>query len=188
MTPKCCLSFEFAHQIRQWITDHNAKSVCVVGAAWAGLETADALRHRGLDVMVLELAPQVMPLFDEEMTTPLKLAMQAAGVKVITGDALARVTPLPQPSDGTAGPGGLELCTSKGFTFPVDLVVLSIGTKVENGLAKAAGATLGVRGAVKVDEHLRTSVPYVWAVGDLVESTNLVTGSKMNLQLAVRQC
>ena len=79
------------NQIRQWIADHKARSVCVVGAAWAGLEVADALKARGLDVTVLELAPQILPLFDGEMTTPMRLAMQAAGVNVVTGDALASV-------------------------------------------------------------------------------------------------
>jgi NADPH-dependent 2,4-dienoyl-CoA reductase/sulfur reductase-like enzyme len=122
-----------SNQIKQWITDHNAKSATVIGAAWAGLEVAEALHGRGLKVNVLELAPQVlgdppsvrlssvlisgcglpqvMPLMDEEMTIPLKMRMLNNGVNLVTGEGVAAIHP---GDDGCA----LKVLTSKGTSIP----------------------------------------------------------------------
>jgi NADPH-dependent 2,4-dienoyl-CoA reductase/sulfur reductase-like enzyme len=189
----------FFSRISAWIESTSVRRVCVVGAAWAGLETAEALHARGLHVTLLELAPQIMPVVDEEMTVPLRLAIQAAGVDVITGDGIAGIDQVSAPAAGAGGGGGggsagdadarphsLSVRTSGGRSIPSDLVILSLGTRVESKLAVAAGAQLGVRGSVRVDEFMRTTVPGVWAVGDAVETTNIVSGLKTNLQLAVR--
>ena len=101
-----------SNQIRQWIRDHDAKSACVVGAAWSGLEVAESLHHRGLKVSVLELAPQVMPGMDAEMTVPLRSALVKAGVTLVTGEGIASVTP------GVPGVSGLNVATSKGSNIP----------------------------------------------------------------------
>lgn len=134
----------------------DARTAVVIGAGFVGLEVAENLRHRGIDVTVVELAPQVLGALDAEMAVRVQDRLEAHGIRVITG---AQVTAIGESTADIAGPGGTE-------TVPADLVVASIGVTPDSTLAAAAGADLGPRGAILVDEDMRTSVPGIYAVGD----------------------
>ncbi len=153
----------------------GARRAVVVGAGFIGLEVAEAFVHRGLAVTVVELADQVLAPLDPEMAAEVEEALRRGGVDVRTGTGLTAVHPVAD---------GVEVELSDGGRVPADVVVLAVGVKPETRLAREAGLALDARGAVVVDEHLRTSAPGVYAVGDSVQVVDAVTGQPALVPLA----
>jgi NADPH-dependent 2,4-dienoyl-CoA reductase/sulfur reductase-like enzyme/rhodanese-related sulfurtransferase len=165
-----------SRQIRSWIVERRATTAVVVGGGFIGLEMVENLIHRGLAVTVLEKLPQLMPPLDPEMAVSLMEHLAAKGVRFHTGDGLARIE--------ARADGGLVVVTESGTRLPADLVVLAIGVRPETALATAAGLQLGPRGGIVVDAQMRTSDPCIWAVGDVVEVRDVLTGQDTVLPLA----
>ena len=117
-----------------------------------------------------------MPPLDPEMAVPLMEHLASKGVQLHLGDGLARI----EARDG----GGLVVVAESGARLPADLVILAIGVKPETTLAKDAGLEIGPRGGVVVDAQMRTSDPNIWAVGDVVEVQDVLTGQETVLPLA----
>ena len=134
----------------------RARRVVVAGAGFIGLELAENLRHRGLEVAVVEMLPQVLRPFDVEMAHIVAQRLRANGVELHLGTALSGIEPDHVVLDGGAS------------TLPADLVVLSVGVRPESALAGDAGLDLDARGYIVVDAHQRTSDPAIFAVGDAV--------------------
>jgi rhodanese-related sulfurtransferase len=147
-----------------------------VGGGFIGLEMAENLLHRGLEVTLLEKLPQLMPPFDPEMAAPLARHLAEKGVTLRLGDGLAGFE--------AGADGGLVVLAESGARLPADLAMLSIGVRPETGLAREAGLALGPRGGIAVDEQMRSSDPAIWAVGDAVEVRDLVTGQEAIVPLA----
>jgi len=173
------------------IVDGGARRAVVVGAGFIGLEVAEAFRHRGLEVAVVELADQVLIPLDPEMARSVETALRSNGVEVHLGTALTEIHTAMPDWDGADGadlshladyPVVVEL--SDGTRLPADVVLLAVGVRPESGLARAAGLQLNERGAVVVDAHLRTSDPAIYAVGDSVEVVDAVTGAPAMVPLA----
>jgi NADPH-dependent 2,4-dienoyl-CoA reductase/sulfur reductase-like enzyme/rhodanese-related sulfurtransferase len=162
-------------RIRAWIEERKASRAVVVGGGFIGLEMVENLVHRGLAVTVLEQLPQVMPPLDPEMAVSVAQHLTARGVALRLGDGLARIEP--------AG-DGLTVVSQGGGRLPADLVILAIGVRPETGLARAAGLPIGARGGIVVDEQMRTADPRIWAVGDVVEVHDVLTGQETVLPLA----
>ncbi|MCL2160719.1 MAG: FAD-dependent oxidoreductase [Betaproteobacteria bacterium] len=154
--------------------DSGVRRVSVVGAGFIGLEMVEALRHRGLEVTLIERDPQILSPLDAEMTGSLVETLQAQQVKLHIGDGLAAVVPH-QP---------LQLTLSSGARIETDLVVLAIGVRPENKLAQDAGLTLGVGGAIAVNAQQQTSDPAIYAVGDAVQVRHVVNDGLTILPLA----
>ena len=165
-----------SRRIRSWITDHNARSAVVVGGGFIGLEMVENLIHRELSVAILEKLPQVMPPLDPEMAVPLMEHLAAKGVRLHLGDGLARI-------EERAG-AGLVVVAESCARLPADLVILAIGVRPETMLAKDAGLEIGPRGGIVVDAQMRTCDPNIWAVGDVVEVQDVLTGQETVLPLA----
>jgi len=162
-------------RINEWIAAHAAKSAVIVGGGFIGLEMAENLRHLGLEVTVVEMLPQVMPPIDAEMVSPVHDYLKSKGIKLALGAAVA----------GFAQKAGkLEVQTQSGAAHSADIVILAIGVRPETALAKAAGLALGERGGIRVDEQMRSSDPNIWAVGDVVEVRDRITGAWTLLPLA----
>lgn len=164
-----------SRRIRDWIDSHRARRAVVVGGGFIGLEMVENLMHRGLAVTVLEKLGQVMPPLDPEMAAPVQQHLTDRGVDLRLGDGLECIE-----KDDT----GLVVCAESGARLPADLVILAIGVRPEIGLAQKAGIDIGERGAIAVDEHMRTSDPHVWAVGDAVEVRDVLTGQETVVPLA----
>lgn len=143
------------------------KSVAVIGGGFIGLEVAEAMRERRLATTLIELAPQVMGPFDPEMTTPLNQELRLFGVDLRLDTSV---------TEFRANGDGLTLILSDGGRLDVDVTVLAIGVRPETHLAEAAGLELGPTGGIRVDAHMRTSDQHIYAVGDAVEITDLVSG------------
>src|SRR4030095_14703161 len=165
-----------SRRIRSWIVDHSATSAVVVGGGFIGLEMVENLMHRGLSAAVLEKLPQVMPPLDPEIAAPTKEHLVAKGVQLHLGDGLSAI----ETGDG----GGLVVVAESGARLPADLVILAIGVRRETALARDAGLRIGPRGGIAVDAHMRTSDPNIWAVGDVVEVQDVITGQETVLPLA----
>ena len=165
-----------SRRIRSWITEHNARTAVVIGGGFIGLEIVENLIHRELSVTVLEKLPQVMPPLDPEMAVPLMEHLAAKGVQLHLGDGLARI----EERDG----GGLIVVAESEASLPADLVILAIGVRPETVLAKNAGLEIGPRGGIVVDAQMRTRDPKIWAVGDVVEVQDVLTGQETVLPLA----
>ncbi|WP_084125522.1 FAD-dependent oxidoreductase [Demequina sp. NBRC 110054] len=155
----------------------GAKTAAVLGAGFIGLETAEALRERGLNVALIEMAPQVLPPLAPEMARLVELELRANGVDVVTGLAASAVEP-------TASGSGVTVTLSNGAAADVDIVVVSVGVRPNSSLAADAGLEVDERGAIVVDEHQRTADPSIWAVGDAIAVRNAVTGATGPVPLA----
>jgi rhodanese-related sulfurtransferase len=134
------------------------------------------LIHRGLEVTLVERLNQVMPPLDPEMARLVERYMVRHGVRLELNDGVAGFQ---QSADGA-----LEVLTSSGKRLPADIVILAIGVRPETALAKMAGIEIGQRGGIRVDEHMRTSAPDIFAVGDAVEVRDFVTGQWALVALA----
>ena len=154
----------------------GAKRAVVVGAGFIGLEVAEALQHRGLDVAIVELASQVLPILDPEMAHNVEAALLGAGIRLHLATSATRI----RKSTDTS----VDVELADGTVLASDLVLMAIGVRPETTLAVAAGLAVNARGAVIVDEHLHTSAPDVYAVGDAIEVIDAVTGSRASVPLA----
>jgi len=165
-----------SRDVRAWIDAKQAKSAVVVGGGFIGLEMAENLAHRGLSVTVVEMLNQVMPPLDLEMAQPVQQHMETHGIKMALSDGVAGFE--------TNTEGQLVVKTQSGAAHAGDLVILAIGVRPETALAKAAGLELGERGGIRVDDQMHTSDPHIWAVGDAVETRDIITGQAALIPLA----
>jgi NADPH-dependent 2,4-dienoyl-CoA reductase/sulfur reductase-like enzyme/rhodanese-related sulfurtransferase len=153
----------------------GASRALVAGAGYIGLEMAEAFRHRGLEVVLVERLPQVMSVADPDMVGPLHAEIARQGVDLRLGTSVEGFE---------AGPTRLVAALSDGTRVECDLAVLAIGVRPETTLARGAGLALGSTGGILVDEHMRTSVPGIWAVGDAVEVRDTVLDGPALIPLA----
>lgn len=169
----------------QELVSGGARSAVVVGAGFIGLEVAEAFRHRGLEVTIVELADQVLAPLDPEMARAVEVELRHQGVEVRLGTALAGVRATgASEHDGAATRTAVTVDLADGTEVGADVVLLAVGVRPESGLARAAGLELDQRGAVVVDDTLRTSDPAVYAVGDAIEVVDAVTGAPALVPLA----
>ena len=148
----------------------------VVGGGFIGLETAENLVHAGFDVTLIQKPDHVLGPLDPEIACLVQGHVRKHGVKVIANDGVNGFKQL----DG----GAIEVQTSGGKTFPADIVILAIGVKPDTTLAKSAGLTIGERGGIRVDDHMVTSDPDIFAVGDAIEVKDFGTGEWSLIALA----
>jgi len=155
----------------------TAKRALVMGSGFIGLETAEAFRHRGLEVTVVELVPQVLPPLAPEMSSLVEKEMRQHGVDVRTGVAATGVR-----AGGDDAAVTVDL--SDGTEVPADIVVVSVGVRPNSALATEAGLEVTERGAIVVDERQQTSDPHIWAAGDATAVRHGVTGQVGPVPLA----
>lgn len=153
----------------------RAPRATVLGAGFIGLETVEALRGRGFEVDLVDLADHVLPPIDGDLAIYLAAELEANGVRLHLSAAAQEIS--------DAADGGVNVSLSTGESVPADLVVMSVGVRPNSELAAAAGLELGERGTIKVDENMQTSDPSIWAVGDAVE-VGFATGRRGAVMLA----
>ena len=148
------------------LVDDGAKHAVVIGGGYIGVEMAENLMTRGLHVDLVETTPQILPPLDFEMARYLEAHMREKGVILHLGTAASAF-------HDSGGKVVVEL--TSGVSLAADLVILSVGVRPDVGLAREAGLEIGARGGIAVNSHLRTSDPDIYAAGDAVEVTDLVT-------------
>jgi NADPH-dependent 2,4-dienoyl-CoA reductase/sulfur reductase-like enzyme len=162
--------------LREWLDrEPGPRRAVVVGGGYIGVEMAEALIQRGLDVILVEQADQPMSTVDPDMAGMVAEAMRGIGVDIRTGVA---VTGLAE-RDGRV----TAVVTADG-PIPTDVVVLGLGVRPNTALAEAAGLPLGPTGGVRCDRRMRVvGVPGVWAAGDCVETLHRVSGLPVHIPL-----
>ncbi|MDO4850899.1 MAG: FAD-dependent oxidoreductase [Actinomycetota bacterium] len=168
---------EDTFRIRQLIEARNPRTAIVVGGGFIGLEVAENLVEAGIAVTLLQRSDQVLRPLDRDMASLIHNKLRAAGVDLRLGTP---VVGYERPGEGE----GMRVITEDGGTLEADLVFIGLGTTPDTVLAEEAGIELGRRGAVVVDDHMRTSAPDIYAVGDAVEIVNSVSGRKALIPLA----
>ncbi len=139
--------------------DASAESAVIVGGGYIGLEMADALRHRGLAVTLIEQLPSVMRTVDEPIAHRVEALLRSNGVDVRTGVAVTSIS-----QHGAT----LQLHCNDGSHVEGDLVLVVVGVRPQTALARSAGVNTDPRGAILVDRAMRTNVADIWAAGDCV--------------------
>ena len=160
-----------AEAILNHITENKASTAVIVGGGFIGLEMAENLKDRDLNVIMIEAADQVQPSIDYEMACLLHTHLQEKGVKLILKDSITQL------KDSKA-------ILSSGEEIMTDLLIISIGVQPENKLAVEAGLETGERGAIRVNEYLQTSDENIYAIGDAIEVRNYISGTPVHIPLA----
>jgi NADPH-dependent 2,4-dienoyl-CoA reductase/sulfur reductase-like enzyme/rhodanese-related sulfurtransferase len=162
--------------IKVFLHDYRCQRALIIGGGFIGLETAEALRNRGLKVTVVEKAPQILPPFDPDMARLVAFHLQEKHVEIIAGDGIKGF----HQNGELAQEAELE----SGKRLPMDMAILSIGVRPELKLARDAGLEIGASGGIAVNERQQTSDPDIYASGDAVETIHLVTGKRTRIPLA----
>ncbi|GAA1374140.1 FAD-dependent oxidoreductase [Luteococcus sanguinis] len=137
----------------------GAQTAVVIGGGFIGVEVAENLVHRGMQVSLVEATAQVMAPLDPEMATPVHQRLRDCGVDLRLGVSVTAI-------------GDQVVNLSDGSTLPGEVVVAAIGVRPDTTLARMAGLTIGPRGGIAVDEKMTTSDPHVHAIGDAVEKVD----------------
>ncbi|HVU61253.1 MAG TPA: FAD-dependent oxidoreductase [Mycobacteriales bacterium] len=151
------------------------RTALIVGAGYVGLEMAEGLTMRGIKVGQVEMLPEVLPTVDPELGALVRAELLRHGVDVSTEVTVQKIS---RASDGAPGRLQVDGTRSDGAPFVrhVDLVLVSVGVRPDTELLVAAGAKTGPRGAVIVDEAMRTGLPDVYAAGDCVATHHRLLG------------
>ncbi|HHX84578.1 MAG TPA: FAD-dependent oxidoreductase, partial [Actinomycetales bacterium] len=149
----------------------DVRTAVVIGGGFIGVEVAENLRHKGMDVTIVEAADQVMAPLDPEMAAFVHERIRDHGVDLRLGAGVEAI-------------GERDVTLADGSVVPADVVVASIGVRPDSSLAADAGLEVEERGGIVVDEAMRTSDPAIYAVGDAVVKRDALDGSAVMVPLA----
>ena len=152
--------------VLKYIEKNRPASAVLAGGGYIGIEMAEALLDRGMNVSMIDMAPQVMSSMDKDMAEQISAFMAREGVEVFLEEKLE--------SFEIDKHGRVKAVISNKQSLEADLVIMGLGVKPNSGLAKTAGIETGAADAIRVNNKLQTSVPYVWAAGDCAESWHLL--------------
>ena len=153
-------------EIGRYIEERSPRKATIVGGGYIGLEVAENLCRLGMEVSLIEGEDRVALAYGPEVSEKVEAELEANGVGVYTGEQVDEFT-------GEGRVGGVKF---GGKELETDLVIVGVGIRPNVELAAEAGVEIGTTGAILVDRHMKTSIPDVWAAGDCVETTNLVSG------------
>jgi NADPH-dependent 2,4-dienoyl-CoA reductase/sulfur reductase-like enzyme len=169
-------TIEDVDAIEQFISDKKPERAAVLGGGYIGVEVAEGLRKRGIEVSVVEMMPQVLPLFDPEIAQYVEDEMRRIGINVHTNEVVEAI-------EYGGGKLGTTVVTSKGEKIRTDMIIANMGVKPDLELAEDAGLDIGKFGII-VDEYMRTSDPDIYAAGDVVQVKDIITGNPTWVPLA----
>ena len=161
--------------IKEFIDKKAVDSAVVVGGGFIGVEMAENLKSKGLNVTVVEAASHVLAPFDSDMVVTIEKELVKKGVDLVLGDGVKAFTDTKNR---------INVILNSGKTLAADMVVLSTGIIPDTEFIKDSGIKLGPKGHIIVNEKMQTNIESVYAVGDAVEVTDFVTGLKTAVPLA----
>ena len=160
--------------IHRFMEQRRPERAVVIGGGYIGLEMADALTYKGLTVVLMESAPQVLTTLDPELSKEIRAELESRGVQVITGQSVERI--------GEAK-NELMVHTASGEPVPTDMVLVAAGAAPASRLAQTAGIETGTRDAIRVDRGMATTVPGIWAAGDCAETWHRILNRPVYMPL-----
>jgi NADPH-dependent 2,4-dienoyl-CoA reductase/sulfur reductase-like enzyme len=161
--------------IKKYLDEKKPTRALVVGGGYIGLEMAESLYHAGIQVTICEKLEQVMMPLDFEMAALVHQHMRIRNIEFYLKDGVVKFENFPDH---------IEATLESGKVLSTDMVIFSIGVRPDVELAKDAGLKLGETRGIWVDEYLRTSNEHIYAIGDVIETTHLVTKEKFLVRLA----
>ena len=162
------------NRIKDYITQNNPRNAVVMGGGFIGVEMAENLCQAGLRVTLVEMSDQLIAPIDADMAAEVHRYIQSKGIQLALSNGVKAI------DDN----GNQLIIALNNGSLEADMMIIAVGVLPETGIARAAGIALNERGAIKVDAHMRTSAPDVYAVGDAIEITDSVTGQKGYVPLA----
>ena len=160
--------------MQKFMEQKNPRSCVIIGGGYIGLEMADAMTHRGLDVTILEFTAEILTTLDPSVGRLIRTELESKSVKVITGRAVQSI----ERKDN-----GLLVHTVSGETSTADMVLVATGVKPSTQLAQTAGIDVGVAGAIRVDQAMATNIPDILAAGDCAETWHHILKSNVYMPL-----
>jgi len=162
-----------ADAILEQIGSKGIRNVVIAGGGYIGLEMAESLVRLDKKVTIVELAPQILTLFDEDLVNILRQYLEKNGVQIFTSEAIKALR----------GNGKVTRVQTVSREIEADAVLMSLGIRPQVELARQAGLRIGETGAIWVNEKMESSVEGVYAAGDCAETTHLLTGEKVWIPL-----
>ena len=162
-------------RIKKYVAEKKPKRAAVIGGGFIGLEMAENLHAAGCEVTVIEMMSQVMAPIDFEMAQMVHENMRMNHVRLELNNGVKQF----ENHNGVT-----TISLQNGNSIEADIVILSIGIKANSQLAKDCGLELNAKGGIKVNEHLKTSDPDIYAVGDVIEVEEFVFKNKTMVPLA----
>jgi NADPH-dependent 2,4-dienoyl-CoA reductase/sulfur reductase-like enzyme len=164
-----------AEAIEHYLTDHTPDTAAIVGGGYVGIEMAEALSARDIDVHLYEMLPHVLQPFGAAVSEVVEDHLRDQGIHLHLDTAVS----------GFDGTGRIQQVVTEDETYPADIAIVGVGVEPNTGLAAAAGIELGETGAVATDEYGRTNYENVFAAGDCAEARHTVTGEPDHVPLAL---
>ena len=162
-------------KIRAFVEQKKPKTAVVIGGGFIGLETAENLTERGLQTTVIQRGNHLLPTVDPDMASFIHANFRYHGVPILLNINTEKLMVKGEQ---------ISLELAGGDKLNADMVVVSVGVTPENTLAKKAGLELGIKGAIKVNAKMQTSLPDIYAVGDAVQVKHFITEQESVVSLA----
>lgn len=162
-------------RIREFIEEKKPASAVLVGGGYIGIEVAENLCEQGIKVTIVQQPNQLMNTLDYDMATLVHAKLRSRGAELRLNSSVVGFKDKP---------GSINVLLKDGEPIKSDMVLLAIGVMPDSYLAKKAGLELGVKGSIVVDEHMRSSLPDIYAVGDAVQVKHFITGQGAVILLA----
>lgn len=169
---------EDTFKINEIISSKMPRSAVVIGGGFVGVEMAENLSMRGINVTLIERQPQLLGQLDADMASFVHAHMKSQGVRLLCSRTVSGF------EEKIGGADGIKVLIENEQPVPTDMVILAIGVTPDSALAEKAGLKLGFKNSIAVNEYMQTSDEDIYAVGDAVEITNTVTGEKTTVPLA----
>ncbi|EAD9815596.1 dehydrogenase [Listeria monocytogenes] len=160
-----------ARAIHSFIEKENPKKATIIGAGFIGLEMAEQLAHKGIEVTIIQRGNQVMKQMDPDMAFRVELELKKHQVNIQLNTTVTKVVNVERRI--------IKLETSQNQSLETELVILAASVKPNTDLVQSIRIELGESGAIKVNKKMQTSVPHVYAVGDVAESFSVITGQSL---------
>ena len=162
-------------RIKDYVDNKNVKSAVVVGGGYIGIEMAENLRERGINVVLVEAAPHILAPFDSDMVTFAEQELQDNGVGLILGDGVKSFE---------ENNNKIKISLQSNTELNADMIILAIGVKPDTEFLKGSSIEIGSRGHIIVDKHMKTNVEGIYAVGDAIEVIDYINENKTAIPLA----
>jgi len=161
--------------IKSYVDKKGIENAIVIGGGFVGVEMAENLRERGLNVVLVEAAPHILAPFDSDMVVIPEKELVENGVQLLLGDGVKAFKEIGSQ---------VEVTLNSGKTLCTDLVILAIGVAPDTAFLKNSGIELGLKGHIIVNEKMETNISNIYAVGDVVEVVDYITKLKTAIPLA----
>lgn len=162
-------------KIKAEIKNYNVKKATVVGGGYVGIETAENLKHLGIDTTLIEAVPHILASFDSEISNILEYELINNGINLLTSE---KVIEFQEDKDEVI------IKLESGKSVAADMVILSIGVNPDTKFLQNSGINLGERGHILVNEKLETNIDGIYALGDSIIVKNYITNQDVAIPLA----